>query len=79
MDEDGLPKDFDMDEDGLPKGFDMGEDGLPTDFDINANIPTLTLQIKKVPMCMYYHNYIMRMEKEKAERDGRTYGVFTCD
>ena len=23
-------------------------------------------------MCMYYHNYIMRMEKKKAERDGRT-------
>ena len=73
MDEDGLPKDLRMGEDDLPTDFDMGEeDGLPTDFDINANIPTLTLQIKKVPMCMYYHNYIMRMEKKKAKRDGRT-------
>ena len=45
--------------------------GLPADFDINDNIPTLNQQLKKVPLTMYFHNLLMRMEKDKAKRDGR--------
>ena len=47
--------------------------GLPVDFDINENIPTLTQQLKKVPLTMYFYNLLMRMEKDKAKRDGRTW------
>ena len=47
--------------------------GLPADFDINDNIPTLNQQLKKVPLTMYIHNLLMRMEKDKAKRDGRTW------
>ena len=47
--------------------------GLPADFDINDNIPTLNQQLKKVPLTMYFHNLLMRMEKDKAKRDGRTW------
>jgi len=46
--------------------------GLPTDFDINENIPTLTQQLKKVPLSEYFYNLLMRMELDKAKRDGRT-------
>ena len=47
--------------------------GLPVDFDINENIPTLTQQLKKVPLTIYFYNLLMRMEKDKAKRDGRTW------
>ena len=46
--------------------------GLPADFDINDNITTLTQQMKRVPLAMYFYNLIMRMEKGKARREGRT-------
>ena len=45
---------------------------LPADFDINDNITTLSQQMKRVPLTMYFHNLIMRMEKSKARREGRT-------
>ena len=47
--------------------------GLPSDFDINENIPTLNQQLKKVPLSMYFYTLLMRMEKDKAKRDGRTW------
>ena len=47
--------------------------GLPTDFDINENIPTLNQQLKKVPLSMYFYHLLMRMELDKAKRDGRTW------
>ena len=47
--------------------------GLPADFDINDNIPTLTQQLKKVPLTTYFYNLLMRMELDKAKRDGRTW------
>ena len=47
--------------------------GLPKDFDINDNIPTLNQQLKKVPLSMYFYHLLMRMEKDKAKRDGRTW------
>ena len=46
---------------------------LPADFDINANIPTLTQQLKKIPLTTYFYNLLMRMEGDKAKRDGRTW------
>ena len=46
--------------------------GLPADFDINENITILTQQLKKVPLTTYFYNLLMRMEKDKAKRDGRT-------
>ena len=46
--------------------------GLPPDFDINDNIPTFTQQLKRVPLCMYFYNLLMRMEMKKAKREGRT-------
>ena len=46
--------------------------GLPADFDINTNIPTLTHQLKRVPLTMYFYNLLMRMELDKAKREGRT-------
>ena len=46
--------------------------GLPADFDINENIPTLTQQLKKVPLTTYFYHLLMRMELDKAKRDGRT-------
>ena len=49
-----------------------GYSGLPVDFDINDTIPTLTQQLKKVPLTMYFYNLLMRMELNKAKRDGRT-------
>ena len=52
--------------------MDDGYVGLPADFDINANISILTQQLKKVPLKMYFYNLLMRMEKNKAKRDGRT-------
>ena len=52
--------------------MDDGYIGLPADFDINDNIATLTQQLKKVPLKMYFYNLLMRMEKNKAKRDGRT-------
>ena len=45
--------------------------GLPVDFDINENIPTFKEQLKKVPLTMYFYNLLIRMEKDKAKRDGR--------
>ena len=45
--------------------------GLPVDFDINDNIPTFKEQLKKVPLTTYFYNLLMRMEKDKAKRDGR--------
>jgi len=47
--------------------------GLPADFDINENITILTQQLKKVPLSEYFYNLLMRMEKDKAKRDGRTW------
>ena len=52
--------------------MDDGYSGLPADFDINDNIPTLTQQLKKVPLKMYFYNLLKRMELNKAKRDGRT-------
>ena len=49
--------------------------GLPADFDINENIPTLNQQLKKVPLTMYFYHLLMRMELDKAKRDGRTWYV----
>ena len=46
---------------------------LPADFDINANIPTLTQQLKKIPLTTYFYNLLMRMEGDKAKLDGRTW------
>ena len=46
--------------------------GLPADFNIDTNIPTLSLQLQRVPLTTYFHNLIMRMEEEKAKREGRT-------
>ena len=50
--------------------------GLPADFDINENIPTLTQQLKKVPLTTYFYNLLMRMELDKAKRDGRTWIIY---
>ena len=47
--------------------------GLPPDFDINANIQTLTYDLKRVPLAMYFYNLVKRMELEKAKREGRTF------
>ena len=48
---------------------------LPADFDINATIPILREQLKKVPLKDPFHNLILRMEKERARaragKDGR--------
>ena len=47
---------------------------LPNDFNINVSIPILREQLKKVPLKEYFHNLILRMEKERARagKDGRT-------
>ena len=47
---------------------------LPADFNINATISILREQLKKVPLKEYFHNLILRMEKERARagKDGRT-------
>ena len=50
-------------------------DGLPPDFDIDANIPTLTHQLKSIPLTTYFYNLVMRMEMEKAQREGRTLNI----
>ena len=49
----------------------MEQHDLPKDFDINSNIPTLTMQLKRVPLSIQYYHLIKRMENEKARRDGR--------
>ena len=49
--------------------------GLPSDFDINADISTLTQQLKNIPLTMYFHNLVMRMEMKKAKREGRTFNI----
>ena len=47
---------------------------LPDDFNINATIPILREQLKKVSLKEYFHNLILRMEEERARagKDGRT-------
>ena len=45
--------------------------GLPKDFNINATIPTLSEQLKKTPLTEGFYDYILRLETEKAETDGR--------
>ena len=47
--------------------------GLPEDFDIDENITMLTHQLKRVPLTTYFYNLLMRMELDKAKRDGRAY------
>ena len=42
---------------------------MPPDFDINANIPTLREQFKKIPLVMYFHHLIRRLEEQKAKKD----------
>ena len=46
---------------------------MPPDFDINANIPTLREQFKKIPLVMSFHHLIRRLEEQKAKNDGRTF------
>ena len=50
--------------------------GLPPDFDINANIQTLTYNLKRVPLTTYFYNLVKRMELEKAKREGRTFKIY---
>ena len=42
---------------------------LPDDFNINATIPILREQLKKIPLTEYFHNFILREEKKRAEKD----------
>ena len=45
--------------------------GLPDDFDINNPISILTGMImERVPLSMYFYNYIKRLEEERAARLG---------
>ena len=46
---------------------------MPPDFDINANIPTLREQFKKIPLVMSFHHLIRRLEEQKAKKDGSTF------
>ena len=55
----------------------MNQYALPSDFNIDAAIPTLTLQLNRVPLRMYFHNLVMRLENDKAKRDGRMYDLIT--
>ena len=49
--------------------------GLPPDFDINENVVILTHQLKSVPLAMCFYHLVMRMEMEKAQREGRTFNI----
>ena len=42
---------------------------LPDDFNINATIPVLREQLKKIPLTEYFHNLILREEKKRAGKD----------
>ena len=42
---------------------------LPDDFNINATIPILRQQLKKIPLTEYFHNLILREEKKRAGKD----------
>ena len=55
--------------------MDVEHVGLPPDFDINANIPTLSYQLKSVPLTEYFYNLVKRMEMEKAKREGRKFKI----
>ena len=47
--------------------------GLPDDFDINSTIPILTdVIMKRVPLVIYFYNFIKRLEEEAATTHGRT-------
>ena len=50
--------------------------GLPPDFDIDANIQTVTYDLKTVRLAMYFYNLVKRMELEKATREGRTFKTY---
>ena len=43
---------------------------------INANIQTLTYDLKRVPLTTYFYNLVKRMELEKAKREGRTFKIY---
>ena len=47
--------------------------GLPDDFDINSPISILTdMMMKRVPLSMYFYNFIKREEEKKAKARGCT-------
>ena len=46
--------------------------GLPDDFDINSPIAIVSDTLKRVPLSMYFHNYIKRLEEERANLAGCT-------
>jgi hypothetical protein len=46
--------------------------GLPDDFDINSPIEIVSDTLKRVPLSMYFHNYIKRLEEERANLAGCT-------
>ena len=50
--------------------------GLPDDFDINSPIAIVSDTLKRVPLSMYFHNYIKRLEEERANLSGCTW--FSC-
>ena len=52
--------------------YDSEPVGLPDDFDINAPIPIVADTLKRVPMSMYFHNYIKRLEENRAKLAGCT-------
>ena len=43
---------------------------LPHDFDINESIPVLREQFKKIPLSMYFHNLVLRLENEMRRKSG---------
>ena len=49
---------------------------LPDDFNINATIPILREQLKKIPLTEYFHNLILREEKKEPEKtEVRSYSI----
>ena len=46
--------------------------GLPDDFDINSPIPIVADALKRVPLSMYFHNLIKRLEEKRAKLTGCT-------
>ena len=48
-------------------------DGLPDDFTINWPITMIDTVLRRVPLSIQFYHLIMRLEKEKAVKDGRMY------
>ena len=48
-------------------------DGLPDDFNIDWSIVKINTVLTRLPLSIQFYHLIMRLEKQKAVRDGRMY------